>query len=76
LFDELDIVGAGVEVLDGEMVADLRASARCRRMGPNLVQIDDSRAAVVAWMAWRGGFPPLLCLRDQISSNIRVGVRS
>jgi hypothetical protein len=39
------------------------------------VQTIDSRAAA-AWTTRCGGFPPLLHLRNRISDNVGVGVRS
>jgi hypothetical protein len=43
--------------------------------GPDPVQTGDT-GATAAWTARCGDFPPLLRLRDQISDNVRVGVRS
>jgi hypothetical protein len=76
LFDELDIIGVGIEVLDDEVVAaPQRTPLSVEEEAPDLVRAVDSGAAA-AWTARCEGFPLLLCLRDQINDNVRVGVRS
>ena len=61
--DELDIVGAGVEVLVGEVVAD--PGRRSREHGPSRIQ---KRC---------GGIPPLLRLSDRCRGlDVGEGVRS
>jgi hypothetical protein len=80
LFDELDIVGVGIEVLGDEVVAaPQRTPLGVEEEAPDLVRAVDSGAAAAAAAAWTArceGFPLLLCLRDQINDNVRVGVRS
>jgi hypothetical protein len=72
LFNELDIIVAGVEVLIGEVEADPRcAPLGVEEEGPNLIQADESEA-VAAVMTRCGGFPTLLRLRDQSFENVGV----
>jgi hypothetical protein len=76
LFDELDIVGADIEVLGGEVVADpQRTPLGVEEEAPDLARAGDSRAAAT-WTTRCGGFPSLLRLKDQISNNVRLEVRS
>jgi hypothetical protein len=59
LFDELNIIVAGVEVLVGEVEADpRRAPLGVEEEGPDPVQAGDSRAVAAVTMRC-GGFPPL-----------------
>jgi hypothetical protein len=75
LFDELDIIVAGIEVLDSEVVADSQhAPLGVEEEAPDPVRAGDSRAAAV-WTTWCGDFPPLLCLRDR-SERCGRGIRS
>jgi hypothetical protein len=67
-----DIIGADVEVLIGEVVADLLAIEE-----EDLEPVQTGGSGVVAVLtAWCGGFPSLLRLRDQNSSNVGGRVRS
>jgi hypothetical protein len=64
-------------VLVDDVVADLRHGIRLDvgEEGPVPVQTGDTGAAAV-WTVWCGGFPPWLRLKNWISGNVRVGVRS
>jgi hypothetical protein len=68
--------GADVVVLVDDVVEDPCHSVQLDvgEENPDPVQTIDSRAT--AWTVRCGGFPPLLCLKDWISGNVRVGVRS
>jgi hypothetical protein len=61
LFDELDIVGADVEVLVDDVVADLFG---VEEEDPDLVLVGNSEA-VATVTARCGYFPPLLRLSDR-----------
>jgi hypothetical protein len=64
-------------VLVDDVLADPRHGVRLDVGEESLypVQTVDSGAAAM-WTARCGGFPPLLRLRNQISDNVGVGVRS
>jgi hypothetical protein len=66
LSDELDIVGAGVEVLVGEVVADPRATVEGARTAPDPVKAGFPKRC--------GGIPPLLRLSDRCESNVVEGL--
>jgi hypothetical protein len=72
LSDELDTIEAGVAVLVDDMVADLFT---IEEEDTNPVRTGGSGVAV-ALTARCGGFPPLLRLRVQNSSNVGGRVRS
>jgi hypothetical protein len=75
LFVGLDIVGAG-KVLGDEVVEDPQCTLlNIEKEAPDPVRAGDSGAAAVS-MTRCGGFLPLLRLRDRISGNVGVGLRS